>query len=75
MELHRKGEKGPTPYRTGRFFTSDSQWFFASREGIDHGPYVNKSRAEAALKQHIDDCQKVENRLVRHSDSYGSSSI
>lgn len=75
MELNRRGEKGHVPYRTGRFFTADSQWFFASREGMDHGPYVSKSYAETALKQYIDNCQKVENRLEKRADIYGPSSI
>lgn len=65
MENNRKGENGSVPYRTGRFFTADSMWYFASREGVDHGPYPNKSTATTALSRHLDDCRKVEDRFNR----------
>jgi len=50
MEVNRKGETGSVPYRTGRFFNVDSNWYFTSRGGVDHGPYASKADAELALK-------------------------
>ncbi|MDH5180238.1 MAG: DUF6316 family protein [Gammaproteobacteria bacterium] len=63
MEQNRKGEKGPIPYRTGRFFSADSMWYFASREGIDHGPFPSRTLAVDALKRYLESCLQVENRL------------
>lgn len=63
MDGNRKGEAGPVPYRTGRFFTADSKWYFASREGLDHGPFISKEQAAAALALHIENCQQVESHL------------
>ena len=49
MEILRQGESGTIPFRTGRFFSIDSQWYFATREGVDHGPYNSKFDAEVNL--------------------------
>jgi len=45
----RKGESGTIPFRTGRFFSVDNQWYFATREGVEHGPYKSKYDAEVNL--------------------------
>lgn len=50
MRDNRKGENGPVPFRSGRFFAVAGQWFFATREGMDHGPFENKEEAEAELR-------------------------
>jgi hypothetical protein len=49
MRSNRKGESGHVPFRSGRFFRVGEKWFFATREGIDHGPYESKEEAEAEL--------------------------
>jgi len=63
MELCRKGEAGPTPFRSGRFFVVDSKWFFASREGIDQGPFETKAEAENGLAEFLKQVITVERRL------------
>jgi len=63
MEILRKGESGTIPFRTGRFFTVESKWFFSSREGIDHGPFTSKEQAEISLGIFLDNVMSVETKL------------
>ncbi|MEM1434612.1 MAG: DUF6316 family protein [Pseudomonadota bacterium] len=48
---YREGETARLWFRTGREFHVDGQWYFATREGIDVGPYPTQVEAqvEAAL--------------------------
>ncbi len=57
MGQNRKGETGGIPFRTGRFFSVSGQWFFASREGVDHGPYLSRPEAEKALSNFLNDVE------------------
>ena len=50
MQILRKGESGVIPFRTGRFFTVDTEWYFTTREGTDYGPYKSKFDAEVNLE-------------------------
>lgn len=63
MNTNRRGESGTPPYRTGRFFVVDSNWYFSTREGLEHGPFPTKEKAEQECKTYIKVCQQVENRL------------
>ena len=49
---HRKGETGKVPFRSGRFFTADGQWYFATREGTNVGPFESLNEARAALVEY-----------------------
>lgn len=51
--LHREQEQGDVPFRSNRFFNVGSQWYFATREGFDSGPYANKQRAETSLERFL----------------------
>ena len=53
MSKHRKGEQGSVPFRSGRYFNIDAQWYFTCRDGIDYGPFNSKDHAETALRQHL----------------------
>ena len=65
MEKHRHGEEGSRlPFRTGRFFNIEQGWYFATREGKDHGPYSSKDDAEAALTMYLRDLNTFDSRLV-----------
>ena len=45
---NRHGESGKTYFRAGgRSVVSDGSWYFATREGIDVGPYPSRQAAEA----------------------------
>lgn len=65
MEKYRKGEEGQgIPFRTGRFFCVGLEWYFATREGIDRGPYPSKQEAEAELHMYIRDINTYDQRIV-----------
>ncbi|MFV1983752.1 MAG: DUF6316 family protein [Thiohalomonadales bacterium] len=50
MNKHRNGEEGNNiPFRVGRFFNIDTDWYFACRDEPDEGPFESKPEAEAAL--------------------------
>ncbi len=53
MIMHRKGERGAVPFRSGRFFNIDTEWYFACREGKDLGPFGNRKKAADALKNYL----------------------
>ncbi|QSP96106.1 hypothetical protein LPB19_06885 [Marinobacter salinisoli] len=54
MESHRRtGEAGPAPFRSSRFFNVGSQWYFATREGFESGPFASRERAETGLRRFL----------------------
>lgn len=59
----RKGESGVIPFRSGRFFNVETKWYFASREGIDHGPFDSKYDAEVSLNAFIQNIINVNKRM------------
>ena len=51
---YRDGEKPSARYRAeNRCFQMNGQWYFATREGIDVGPYESRDAAAFALKRLI----------------------
>ena len=60
---HRRGEHGHVPFRSGRYFNIDTRWYFACREGKDHGPFDSKGEAEAALMLYIRDLNTYDQRI------------
>ncbi len=42
----RSGEKPRVRFRTNRFFSAGGQWYFATRETLDVGPYATRADAE-----------------------------
>jgi hypothetical protein len=55
MEKHRTGETGSIPFRTGRVFNVGMQWYFATREGTDQGPFNGRDNAEAEMLLYVQD--------------------
>ncbi len=49
MTVNRRGEKGAVPFRSGRLFRIDDQWYFATREVAHVGPYGSRDEAEVAM--------------------------
>ncbi|MBK80222.1 MAG: hypothetical protein CMQ43_04820 [Gammaproteobacteria bacterium] len=41
-------------FRSDRFFRAEGAWFFATREGIDFGPFTARHDGEKALARYID---------------------
>jgi hypothetical protein len=64
MTFNRVGEDGPTPMRTDRFFSVNSAWYFATREGASIGPFENKNDAEQGLRDFIDFIALAEPRVL-----------
>lgn len=61
--MARAGESSETSFfRSDRFFVSEGQWFFATREGVNFGPYSVRSDGEKALVRYID-TQRTMRRL------------
>lgn len=50
----RAGEAARVWFRTSRFFNVGEAWFFATREGIDIGPYASKLGAQNDARQLLD---------------------
>ncbi len=51
--MNRQGEGGSIPFRTERFFSVADKWYFATREGVDSGPYASRDRAAEGLKRFL----------------------
>ncbi len=49
----RSNEVGEVPFRSSRFFSVGTKWYFSTREGFDSGPYANKQRAESSLQRFL----------------------
>jgi hypothetical protein len=64
MCQHRTGETGSIPFRSGRLFNVGMQWYFATREGIDQGPFPEKNDAEAELALYIREKAMINERLA-----------
>jgi len=64
MNKHRNGEDGAIPFRSGRFFNIESNWYFARRGEIDSGPYESKLDAEAALTLYVRDLNTFNGRIA-----------
>ena len=43
----------PITFRSNRFFTSGSDWYFSTREGVDQGPYPSRVMAHNAIQKYI----------------------
>ena len=63
MSQNRQGETGSIPFRSGRIFNVGMQWYFATREGIDHGPFSDKTDAEAELTLFVRDRRTEDQRI------------
>jgi Domain of unknown function (DUF6316) len=62
---NRYGEAGAVPFRTGRFYCVDGEWWFAIRRGPDQGPYVTKPSAKRGLIEFLNDQFSFERFLQR----------
>ena len=64
MNMHRNGEQGAVPFRSGRFFNIEANWYFACRGEADAGPFESKSEAEAALTLYVRDLNTFNERIT-----------
>ncbi len=63
MIMHRKGENGAIPFRSGRFFNIDTNWYFACREGQNLGPFRSRGEAANALKGYLAKSTRKKNQI------------
>lgn len=75
--MNRQGEQGSLPFRTERFFAVGNRWYFATREGVDSGPYASRDRAEEGLRRFLKVAQLIpakdepsDNRVARSHRIY-----
>ena len=47
--VNRRGETGPVPPRRKRLYMKNKQWYFMTREGVEHGPYQNLTDTKREL--------------------------
>lgn len=52
--MNRTGESGQQPDRNPRFFQKDGYWYYATREGVNIGPFDNLQAAGAGASAYID---------------------
>ncbi|MCK9529660.1 MAG: DUF6316 family protein [Gammaproteobacteria bacterium] len=64
MRANRQGEDRPVPFRSGRLFSVGDKWYFATREGLDHGPFDSRADAEAELRLFLRDIATADQRLI-----------
>ena len=64
MTQNREGETGNIPFRSGRLFSVGMQWYFMTREGLDRGPYMDKTDTEAELMLFIREQRMLDERLT-----------
>ncbi|WP_353896630.1 DUF6316 family protein [Aliikangiella maris] len=53
--------------RTGRFYRISGNWFFKTREGVNYGPYTDKTECRYAYNEFID--------IVNNNQSLGGIDI
>jgi len=63
MNVNRHGEHGMVQQRSERLFHDGSDWFFATRRGVDQGPYTNEMEARLALREFIEEQLQFECHL------------
>ena len=69
-QLHsRHGEKGAVPFRSARFYTVESEWWFAIRRGPDQGPYPTRAAARQGLIEYLNDQFAFERQLLKDRQS------
>lgn len=61
MLRHRAGEARSYPFRSGRFFSVNGEWYFSTRESPAMGPFTDRDRAEHALGRFLE--RKLAGRL------------
>jgi hypothetical protein len=53
-QQNRKGESGIIPSRSDRFYSLESVWFFATREGAAIGPFATHEEALNGLTDFLE---------------------
>lgn len=54
ITVNRNGEQGAIPNRCDRFYSFESEWFFATREGAAVGPFSTLESATHGRDDYLD---------------------
>jgi len=54
--MPRQGETHPSPKRSKRYYSIDSEWYFNTREDDPQGPFKNLGEAKDGLKTYLRRC-------------------
>lgn len=49
----RRNEPERVFFRSDRFFSGNGQWYFETREGVNHGPFDTREEAEQQLEKFL----------------------
>ncbi len=49
----REGEAEKVHFRADRFHQSNGQWYYLTRDGVQHGPYATREDAAMELKFYL----------------------
>jgi uncharacterized protein DUF6316 len=60
----RHRDKNNSPFRSSRFYSIATEWYFSVRETVDQGPYSSKLIAENSLKTYLLDLEHFNTREV-----------
>lgn len=63
QQRSRYGERSAVPFRTGRFYCVQNEWWFAIRRGPDQGPYPTRAAARQSLIEYLNDQFAFEKHL------------
>jgi uncharacterized protein DUF6316 len=66
MQHHRTGEKSSIPFRNERFFCANGVWYFETRGGKHHGPFLSKKEMQGELLMYIRE-QNMLNQNLRET--------
>ncbi|MBD3643620.1 MAG: DUF6316 family protein [Alcanivorax sp.] len=64
-----------TRFRSDRFFTEGSQWYFATRENTVEGPFISREEAENGLMLYLRDIQAKESFGLKPARAPGNPVI
>lgn len=54
MLRQRNNDSRSFPFRMGRFFSVNGEWYFSSRESAAHGPFIDRATAEEACRRYTE---------------------
>ncbi len=62
---NRRGEEPRTYFRTDRLYTIGNNWYVATREGNNIGPFTTRETAQKSISQYVSGVQARKNSRVQ----------
>ena len=70
--MNRIGETGAVPVRTDRLFREQGYWYYSTREGMNIGPFDQKTDAEQGAAEFIEYVSSTEPEIISRITDYVS---